>query len=60
MKRLAVLLALLIPLSVCIAGCGGSSSGGGSAKMSKEDEAKMSAELQQKMKEMKSSQGQKR
>jgi hypothetical protein len=48
MRRLLVLFAVLIPLSWFIAGCGGTNV----PKVTKEDEAKMSAETQKKMAEM--------
>jgi hypothetical protein len=41
MKRLLVLFAVLVPLSLVIAGCGGSGSSGPSTKTSKEQIEKM-------------------
>ena len=49
MRRLLVLFAVLLPLSLFIAGCGG---GTNVPKVTKEDEAKRSAETQKKMAEM--------
>ncbi len=61
MKQLAMLLALLIPLSFSVVGCGSSGGGGGSAsKLSKEEEAKKMAEMQQKTMQMKSNQAPKK
>jgi hypothetical protein len=58
MKRLLVLVAVLVPLSFFVAGCGGS--GGSSANTkepTKEEMQKNSAELKQKMAEMKKGMG---
>ena len=53
MKRLLVLVAVLVPLSFFIAGCGGiGGSSGGKGLPSKEEMEKKSVELKQKMAEM--------
>jgi hypothetical protein len=59
MKRLLVLVAVLVPLSFFVAGCGGTggSSGEKGKQVSKEEMTTKSAELKQKMAEMKKGMG---
>ena len=53
MKRLLVLVAVLVPLSFFIAGCGGGGSSGSGGLPSKEEMEKKSAEMKQKMADIK-------
>jgi hypothetical protein len=58
MKRLLVLFAVLVPLSLFVTGCDGAGGSGKSGQPSAEDKQKRMEETQQKMKAMKMATGQ--